>query len=109
MGSGVGQRCPAQELYFVEAEDGSKRFAASAAELPPGSSATSPVQAGIVTNWAAAWAHIDRAVGRVEGKRLMVVDNTLAPRSSRERWAKEAFGSRGFVGISFVRGPVALW
>ena len=127
-------------------------FAAGAA--PAGCEITSPVKAGLVSDWDAAWAHIERALSRadgeaappsaaaqaalaapssslpssstssscpgggsggslrrsaLQGRRLLVVDNLLAPRAAREAWAEEALAWRGAAGISFIREPVAIW
>ncbi|KAA0163737.1 hypothetical protein FNF28_04127 [Cafeteria roenbergensis] len=126
-------------------------FAAGAA--PAGCEVTSPVKAGLVSDWDAAWAHIERALSRadgeaappsaaaqaalaapssslpssstssscpgggsggslrrsaLQGRRLLVVDNLLAPRAAREAWAEEALAWRGAAGISFIREPVAI-
>ncbi|KAA0145954.1 hypothetical protein FNF29_02196 [Cafeteria roenbergensis] len=46
--------------------------------------------------------------GALQGRRLLVVDNLLAPRAAREAWAEEALAWRGAAGISFIREPVAI-
>ena len=80
---------------------------------------TATVADGIIADWDAAWGHIERALSGskhpgagssgMAGRRLVVVDSILAPRSEREAWAAGAMERRGATGVCFVREPVAVW
>lgn len=107
-----------------------RRIYFSQSVAPSGCVVTSPVASGLIHDWDAAFAHIERALeradtesapassssstarateSRLRGRKLLIVDGALAPRGAREQWAVEAIEHRGATGVCFIREPAAIW